>query len=84
MAMMDQVSSAQGAVLRESRTALEKAKECIVEYISSQWNAEKRYRRFTCTLLATVRGGLTMLDLTRPAHILAKFVRVYSTAFAQR
>ena len=68
--MMDQVSSAQGAVLRESRTALEKAKECIVEYISSQWNAERL--EDLPALLATVRGGLTMLDLTRPAHILAK------------
>ena len=69
-AMVDQVSSAQGAVLRESRTALEKAKECIVEYISSQWNAERLEE--LPALLATVRGGLTMLDLTRPAQILAK------------
>ena len=69
-AMVDQVSAAQGAVLRESRTALEKAKECIVEYISSQWNAERLAE--LPALLATVRGGLTMLDLTRPAHILSK------------
>ena len=53
-AMVDQVSAAQGAVLRESRTALEKAKECIVEYISSQWNAERLAE--LPALLATVRG----------------------------
>jgi len=69
-AMVDQVSAAQGAVLRESRTALEKAKESIVEYISSQWNAEKLAE--LPVLLNTVRGGLSMLDLSRPAQILAR------------
>jgi chemosensory pili system protein ChpA (sensor histidine kinase/response regulator) len=69
-AMVDQVSAAQGAVLRESRTALEKAKELIVEYISSQWNAEKLAE--LPVLLNTVRGGLSMLDLSRPAQILAR------------
>lgn len=68
--MVDQVSAAQGAVLRESRTALEKAKESIVEYISSQWNAEKLAE--LPVLLNTVRGGLAMLDLSRPAQILAR------------
>jgi len=68
--MIDQVSAAQGAVLRESRTALEKAKESIVEYISSQWNAEKLAE--LPVLLNTVRGGLSMLDLSRPAQILAR------------
>lgn len=68
--MVDQVSAAQGAVLRESRTALEKAKESIVEYISSQWNAEKLAE--LPILLNTVRGGLSMLDLSRPAQILAR------------
>jgi len=69
-AMVDQVSAAQGAVLRESRTALEKAKESIVEYISSQWHAEKLIE--LPTLLNTVRGGLAMLDLSRPAQILGR------------
>ena len=68
--MVDQVSAAQGAVLRESRTALEKAKESIVEYISSQWHAEKLEE--LPTLLNTVRGGLAMLDLSRPAQILGR------------
>ncbi len=68
--MVDQVSAAQGAVLRESRTALEKAKESIVEYISSQWHAEKLVE--LPTLLNTVRGGLAMLDLSRPAQILGR------------
>lgn len=69
-AMVDQVSAAQGAVLRESRTALEKAKESIVEYISSQWHAEKLVD--LPALLNTVRGGLAMLDLSRPAQILGR------------
>ena len=69
-AMVDQVSAAQGAVLRESRTALEKAKESIVEYISSQWHAEKLVD--LPMLLNTVRGGLVMLDLSRPAQILGR------------
>ncbi|HEX5361071.1 MAG TPA: Hpt domain-containing protein [Fluviicoccus sp.] len=66
----DQLSSAQASVLRESRTALEKSKEVIVEYISSQWDPVRLAE--LPVLLKTVRGGLTMLDLVRPAQILGK------------
>ena len=66
----DQLSTAQAAVLRESRTALEKSKEVIVEYISSQWDPLRLTE--LPQLLKTVRGGLTMLDLVRPSQILGK------------
>ncbi|RZU46995.1 chemosensory pili system protein ChpA (sensor histidine kinase/response regulator) [Fluviicoccus keumensis] len=66
----DQLSTAQAAVLRESRTALEKSKEVIVEYISSQWDPVRLAD--LPVLLKTVRGGLAMLDLVRPSQILGK------------
>jgi chemosensory pili system protein ChpA (sensor histidine kinase/response regulator) len=79
-AMVDQVSSAQGAVLRESRTALEKAKECIVEYISSQWNAEK-FRRLPA-LVGHSAWWFGDVRFNTSCSNFRSFVRVYATAFA--
>ena len=54
-------------MLREPRW---KAKEAIVEYISSQWDPERLAE--LPELINTVRGGLTMLDIVRPAQILSR------------
>jgi len=65
----DQLSDAQSAVLRESRGALEKAKDAIIEYIASQWNPT--HLESIPELINTVRGGLSILTLQRPADILS-------------
>jgi len=65
----DQLNEAQGAVLRESRSTLEKAKDAIIEYIASQWNPANL--QSIPALIDTVRGSLFILQLTRPAEILA-------------
>lgn len=64
----DQLSDAQAAVLRESRSALEKAKDAVVEYIASQWNPE--HLSSIPELIDAVRGSLTILSLHRPVVIL--------------
>ena len=66
----DQLSDAQTAVLRESRSALEKSKDAIIEYIASQWNPV--HLESIPGLISTVRGGLSILGLQRPATILEK------------
>ncbi|MCD6060808.1 MAG: hybrid sensor histidine kinase/response regulator, partial [Moraxellaceae bacterium] len=65
----DQLSEAQSAVLRESRSALEKAKDAIIEYIASQWNPT--HLQAIPELIDMVRGSLFILQLSRPAEILA-------------
>ncbi|MDI1301418.1 MAG: Hpt domain-containing protein [bacterium] len=72
----DQLSDAQSAVLRESRGALEKAKDAIIEYIASQWNPT--HLESIPELVDTVRGGLSILSLHRPAEILGAAGRYVS------
>lgn len=72
----DQLSDAQSAVLRESRGALEKAKDAIIEYIASQWNPT--HLESIPELIDTVRGGLSILSLQRPADILSAAGRYVS------
>ncbi len=72
----DQLSEAQAAVLRESRGALEKAKDSIIEYIASQWNPS--HLESIPELIDTVRGSLSILNLGRPADILAGAARYVS------
>ncbi len=72
----DQLSDAQTAVLRESRSALEKAKDAIIEYIASQWNPA--HLESIPELISTVRGGLIILGLPRPSVILDKAGRYVS------
>jgi chemosensory pili system protein ChpA (sensor histidine kinase/response regulator) len=55
----DRLSDAQTAVLRESRSALEKSKDAIIEYIASQWNPT--HLESIPDLISTVRGGLAIL-----------------------
>ena len=72
----DQLSEAQSAVLRESRSALEKAKDAVIEYIASQWNPT--HLETIPELIDTVRGSLAILTLKRPADILAGASRYVS------
>jgi chemosensory pili system protein ChpA (sensor histidine kinase/response regulator) len=72
----DQLSDAQSAVLRESRGALEKAKDAIIEYIASQWNPV--HLESIPELIDTVRGSLAILTLRRPAEILTRAGRYVS------
>lgn len=64
----DQLSDAQAAVLRESRSALEKAKDAVIEYIASQWNPV--HLQSIPELIDSVRGSLAILSLQRPADLL--------------
>lgn len=66
----EQLSAAQEAVLRESRSALEQAKEAVVAYINSQWNPV--HLEILPDLVGTVRGGLEMLGFRRPAQLLVR------------
>ncbi len=72
----DQLSDAQSAVLRESRGALEKAKDAVIEYIASQWNPT--HLESIPELIDTVRGSLSILTLKRPAEILSGASRYVS------
>ncbi|NNM50984.1 MAG: response regulator [Pseudomonadales bacterium] len=62
------LSEAQEAVLRESRSALEQAKDAVIGYISSQWNVS--YIEGLPEIFNGVRGGLEILSLHRPAGLL--------------
>ncbi|UTW44366.1 Hpt domain-containing protein [bacterium SCSIO 12696] len=61
---------AREALLRETRNGLEKVKDSIVEYISSQW--DKHFLEHAPQLLTEVRGALEMMSLARPAKVLEK------------
>ncbi len=63
------LSEAQEAVLRESRSALEQAKDAVIGYISSQWNVS--YIEGLPDIFNGVRGGLDILGLHRPAGLLS-------------
>ncbi|MDG1579731.1 Hpt domain-containing protein [Pseudomonas sp. GOM6] len=60
-------------VIKEARTGLEQAKDAIIEFIASQWNHEHLAR--VPELLTQVRGGLTMIPLTRAASLLKACTR---------
>ncbi|MCC2637758.1 MAG: chpA [Moraxellaceae bacterium] len=72
----DQLSDAQSAVLRESRSALEKAKDAVIEYIASQWNPS--HLQSIPELIDSVRGSLAILQLPRPASVLGNVSRYIS------
>jgi len=54
-------------VIKEARTGLEQAKDAIIEFIASQWNHEHLQR--VPPLLTQVRGGLSMIPLTRASAL---------------
>lgn len=65
----EHLDSAFAAISRESRNALEQAKEAIVEFVASQW----RHESLTDVprLLAEVRGSLIIAGLGRAADVLS-------------
>lgn len=64
----DHVSDARSSVIAESRAGLENAKDAIVEYLSSGFKLSAV--AVVPGLLQSVRGGLLMLPLERPANVL--------------
>ncbi len=64
----EHVSKARAAVIEESRAGLENAKDAIMEYLSSQFNAEAL--KPVPEILNSVRGGLVMVPLNHPADLL--------------
>lgn len=64
-----EIDEAKATVIKECRHGLEKAKEAIVEYISSQW--DKSHLENVGELLTNIRGGLEMIPLRRPATIVS-------------
>lgn len=63
-----ELSRAQDSLLRETRNGLEKVKESIVEYISSQWDSHFLER--SPNMLAEIHGALLMMSLERAAAVL--------------
>ena len=63
-----QLREARQAVLRQCRTVLEQAKECIVDFVASQWQPSRLEP--LPELLHVVRGALEMLPLPECAEIL--------------
>ncbi|EKF72944.1 two-component hybrid chemotactic sensor and regulator [Alcanivorax hongdengensis A-11-3] len=66
------VGQAMDAVLRECRAGLEEAKDGIVEFIASQW--DRQHLAPVPERLNAVRGGLDVVQLTKPALILRQCV----------
>ena len=63
-----EIDEAKRAVLRECQLGLEKAKEAIIEYISSQWDVS--HLENIDLLLKDIRGGLDMVPLPRAGAII--------------
>lgn len=63
-----QLSIAQEVVLSESRNGLEQTKDCIIEYIASQW--DRQHLQNVPKLLREIRGGLDMIPLARAGRVL--------------
>ncbi|GAB2196868.1 Hpt domain-containing protein [Sessilibacter sp. MAH4] len=63
-----QLTLAQDVVLAESRNGLEQTKDCIIEYIASQW--DQKHLEGVPKLLREIRGGLEMVPLSRAAQVL--------------
>lgn len=61
------LARAKESVLRESRNGLERAKNAIVEYISSQW--DKKHLEDVPGTLREIRGGLGIIPLPDAARI---------------
>ncbi|GAA6166931.1 hybrid sensor histidine kinase/response regulator [Sessilibacter corallicola] len=62
------LNMAQEVVLSESRNGLEQTKDCIIEYIASQW--DKKHLDNVPKLLREIRGGLDMVPIPRAASVL--------------
>jgi chemosensory pili system protein ChpA (sensor histidine kinase/response regulator) len=71
------IDDAQLTVLAEARNGLEHVKQCVVDYVSSNWDRTRLSE--VPSLLGAVRGALTMVTLTRPADLLGR-----CSAFVER
>jgi len=63
-----ELSEANSALLRESRSTLEQVKSAIVNFIASQWDT--REIEHVPELLHSIRGGLGLIPLERVAEML--------------
>lgn len=61
------LDGAQHSLLREVRNSLEKVKEAIVGYISSQW--DKSFLQDTPATMGEIYGALSVVGLDRPADV---------------
>lgn len=64
----NQMEAAREVVIQECRAGLEEAKQGIVEYIASHWNAA--HLKEVPEHLTRVRGGLEVIGLTQAAQVL--------------
>ena len=62
-----EIDEAKLVVVKECQFGLEKAKDAIVDYISSNWDVSRLDN--IDSLLADIRGGLEIIPLLRPASI---------------
>lgn len=67
------LGQAMDAALRECRAGLEEAKDGVVEFIASHW--DRAHLQSVPDRLRTVRGGLEMVQLQRPALVLRQCAR---------
>ncbi len=71
-----EIDNAKATVVKECAVGLQKCKESIIDYISSQW--DKQHLSEVDSALNDIRGGLNMIPLRRPGAIVAscgKFIR---------
>ncbi|RLU01938.1 Hpt domain-containing protein [Ketobacter sp.] len=72
----EQISKARSAVIEESRTGLENAKEAISDYIGSGFDLGPL--QAVPDILHSVRGGLLMVPLAHPAALLQSCINFIS------
>jgi len=77
----EQIDDANRAVLKESRAAIEQAKEAVIGFITSKWN--KANLEPIPELLGSVRGGLNMVGLHKAAGLLSSIVRFIKEQFIE-
>ena len=65
-----EIDEAKLAVLKECQIGLEKVKEAIIEYVSSQWDVDCLEN--IDNILIDIRGGLEMVPLSRAASIVER------------
>ena len=68
IAAQNQLTTAQEAVIREARLGVEQAKQAVVSYLASNWDAAEMSQ--VPALLSSIRGGLKMIPMSRAANIL--------------
>lgn len=75
----EQIDDANRAVLKESRAAIEQAKEAVIGFITSKWN--KANLAPIPELLGSVRGGLNIVGLNKAAGLLSSIVSFIKEQF---